>query len=346
MTKLISGLICLLMFSTNIYAQPPVVYSSNSFPEPVEGWNKLLIMKNGNTCYLHLTAQGMKTTLYGTDGKDIASANNTYTSYTKGKSLFKDGRFVDMFEVNGDITLFATCETGSNDLYRFIIDGSTGKLTNGSKIATLDKIKGYGYELDEIVTNDIYIKRDNTSDFYCVLMFNAYNIKADTTIQLFVFDNTHQAVKKAILKDYPGAKDIKYCGLEFHNKSVYLLTNEYNHKEKKSLSIPLKLSVLKHDASEFETKNIPVRPLAINSENKLVYNNTSNTLLLFTTTETDSKYKYNLKGGTFKKSYKTVISQIDPATFTVISSKPYTGSSASVYARTHLKMKDGFNGVF
>lgn len=83
MTKIISGLICLLMFSANIYAQSSVVYSSNSFPEPVDGWKQLLILKNGNTCYLHLTARGMQVAIYGTDGKHLYNQQHVYQLYKR-----------------------------------------------------------------------------------------------------------------------------------------------------------------------------------------------------------------------------------------------------------------------
>jgi hypothetical protein len=354
MTKIISGLICLLMFYANIYAQPNVLYSSNSFPEPVDGWKQLLILKNGNTCYLHLTAKGMQVTIYGTDGKSISTTSNTYTNYTKGKSLFKDGRFVDMFESNGNIVLMASYEEGCGLggfincvqlLYRFVFDGRSGKLTTADYIGATEKVKGYGYDLDQMVMNNIYVKKDETSGWYAVLLHSGYNIKTDSAVKLYVYDDGHQIVKKVVLKDYPDAKDVKYCGMDMYNKNVYLVTNEYDPKQKKSLKMPVKFSVLKDGSNEFETKTLSIQPFTITSDNTLVYNKNLQTLILITTSETDSKYKYNLSGGKTTKYYATMITQVDPATFTIISTKPYTGEAADIYARNQLKQKNGFNGI-
>lgn len=339
---IITLFICLSAIATR--AQNEVIYSA-PFPEPVDGDTRLAVLENGNIFHYYLSPSSMQVKIYDKDGQTIINKNNTYTTYTQGKSLYRGAGLIDMFETNGDIVVLYSINKGKRNLWRFVLDGTTGALKKADELGEVGEVKGYGYVLEDLQTNYIYTDKDPVSDHYAVLLFDGYNIKSPAGIKVIVYNGQHEEVSSASLQGYEDIKDINYGGMELYDKTVYLLTNRYVPKQKKLMNIPVTLSILRSGTHEFETKELAIQPSSIKSKHNIVYNPGLNTLFIVTTTETKSKIKHNLAGGTTVKYYETMLTQADPASLTIISSKPYTGEKAMMYARNVLKLKDGFNGI-
>lgn len=343
-----------LSFSTTLQAQSKIVYS-DPFPEPRDGWNRLLTLNNGSTAYLSMDDGDLRVQVFNKEGKKTADQKTACNSVIKSKHLSKSGVVKAMFQVGNDIALFMTTRDGCGlggqincvqTLYRFIIDPATGKITKGDELGATERVRSWGYTLQEIVVNDIFVEKDPVSDMYAVLLFNGYSEDAPDRIVLQVYDN-NQPVKTATLQA-PSTTDraTHYDGMCVYNKNVYLATNTRNAKEK-GLDIPICISVLKNGADKFETKELKLEPFAINSRNDLSYNAASNTLQLLTTTETDSKFKAKILtgGGTTTHYYASGLTLIDPATLDIKSVGGIKGEIADAYAKQKLKEPKGFNGV-
>lgn len=350
----ITAFFAILPFLIN--AQTDISYS-NSFPEPRKGWNKILIMKNGNTAYVHNNGGTMHLRLYGKDRKLIKDRNIPYKGSVKGGVVGEKDECKDMFEQNGNIVVLMTtdddCGMGGyincvKSLYRIVIDPVEAKILQGDKLCSAAKVRSWGYNLSYMTLNDIFVTRDPVSDMYAVLEFSGYTEKKDKPdrIKLMTYDGENKLLKTVVL-NAPSTEDkaVHFAGLCMYDKTVYLGTNMRNKKEK-GLEVPLCISVLKNDADNFETTVFDIKPFGINSDNQLLYNLGSQTLQMLTTTETDkdTKHGFLIAYATTTTYQATGISQIDVNTMTIKSTVGLDYSIADEYAKQKLGDEDGFGG--
>lgn len=355
MKKILTFFACTII-CISAFAQSNAVYSENSFNEPVNGWNKIIFLKNGNTVYINGNASNFRIMIYDKDHKSISNQNIPYRSAVQGGMQGTDPILKAVYEVQDNIVILMSCNTGCGmggyvncvqNLYRFVLDPATGKVTKGDKICETEKVRSWGYNLSTMTYNDIYVTKDPVSDMYAVLVFNGYTEDMPDRVKLMTFDGNHQMVKTVVL-DALSTKDraVHFAGICMYDKVVYLGTNMRNAKEK-GQEVPLCISVLRDGADVFTTTVLNIKPFAINSDCKMAYNPATKTLDLLITTETSKKNTGGFfSDGSESTQYLTSgIIKLDAATMTTKYMGGIDGTLVDVYAKEKLGEKDGFNGV-
>lgn len=355
MKKILFSLLLLLPFI--VFAQQNISYST-SFPEPNNGWNKIILMKDGTTVYVYTNKAIMSIRVYDKNRKEIKRKQIPYKSSVKGGIKGDESNLKLAFEQNGNVVLLLSATDGCGlggyvnciqSLYRIVIDPTEAKVINGEKLCEAEKVRSWGYNLNDMTVNDIFVAKDPVSDKYAVLVFNGYtNLKdKEDRVILMTFDGTNQ-LKKSVVLDASSAqaKAIHFAGMCLYDRVVYLGTNMRDTKEK-GFDIPLCISVLKDGADAFETKELKISPFAINSDNKIIYNPGSKMLEFISTTETDKKGVNGYIVRSFKEvSYQsTGMSLVDPITLDVKLTTGLDYSLADAYAKEHIGEKNGFEGV-
>src|SRR5690606_22649935 len=112
---------------------------SVSFKEIERGEEKLILLKNGNTFFLHHNLKGeLQGRLYGKDYKEIG-IEKTEVENDKRVTL------LGCFELNGDVAVFTEGYVGKTPtLMTYSFDGNTGKMKDKKTIATQPDVGLYG----------------------------------------------------------------------------------------------------------------------------------------------------------------------------------------------------------
>lgn len=355
MKKILFSLLLLLPFI--VFAQQNISYST-SFTEPNNGWNKIILMKDGSTVYIYTNKSIMHIRVYDNNRKAVKYNQVPFKSSIKGGMKGDESDLKLAFEQNGNVVLLLSgtegCGLGGyvnciQSLYRIVIDPAEAKIVNGEKLCNAEKVRSWGYNLDEMTLNDIFVAKDPISDMYAVLVFNGYtNLKdMQDRVILMTFDGANN-LKKSVVLDASStkAKAIHFAGMCLYDRVVYLGTNMRDTKEK-GFDIPLCISVLKDGADAFETNELNIPPFAINSDNKILYNPGTKMLELISTTVTDKKGFNGYIVRTHKEvSYQsTGVSIVDPVTMKVKLTNGLDYTLADAYAKEHIGENNGFDGV-
>ncbi|ASZ12858.1 hypothetical protein KTO58_10100 [Chitinophaga pendula] len=165
---------CLLILTLSSWAQNPAVQLSPAFTVPADGWDKLLQLKNGNTCYLHFSKkEGIYVTVYDTGGQ--ALHRDTVTGQQWDARNMNDTEIDGIFDINGQPVIFLQqLIKGQPTLFRIILDAQTGTLLREDLLGTLTPVPGKeassaGY----IASHDCYVEKDTYSDHYAVAFYGA-----------------------------------------------------------------------------------------------------------------------------------------------------------------------------
>lgn len=130
-------LLITILCSLNIFfsqaQKPAVVFSTDKSPI-VKGNAKLKILKNGNTaCFEMNEDDGMIFKLYDTNRKKVSELKTPL----KEKNLMLNN-LRGVFEINNDVMIMiVTYSSRIPILYRYLYDGSTGKLKSEEAIFQL-----------------------------------------------------------------------------------------------------------------------------------------------------------------------------------------------------------------
>ena len=129
---------------------------------PQVGWNKLLLMKNGNTLLFHFEPNKQITVkVFDTAHKEIATQKHTCNSINLLNLQYSTVEGI--YDINNEGVLFITQESqGIRYLARIRIDGTTGKIINEAEIVTSKS--HFNKTLCKVMKHP-------TSDNYAVLCF-------------------------------------------------------------------------------------------------------------------------------------------------------------------------------
>lgn len=347
---------CIALLPLQATSQPVVTYSNTSFPEPNKGWTNIVLLKNGNTVFFNGNESMLSMKVFDKDRKEILNRNLPFKTAVKGGVPGKEQMFKIAFEQEGNVVLLLSVTNGCGlggyincvqSLYRFVINPSDAKIISGDILGEAEKVRSWGYNLTDMMLNDIMVVKDPVSDGYAALIFNGYTPLKDKAerVQLLTYDGKNQLLKSVILNaSSTQDKAIHFAGMTMYDKTVYLGTNKRD-ADKKSLDIPVCISVLKDSSNEFVTKEIVITPFAINSDNQLLYNPGTGNLQMFTTTELGK----DRKGGFIsnvetKREQSTGISIIDVNSMSIITTTGIDYSTVDAYAKQKFGEKNGFDG--
>jgi hypothetical protein len=187
------------------------------FKEPVEGYGKILQLKNGNTMFINITTKkSIDVRLYDADHKEIVVTNDELQTVGKLKHSSIEG----VFEISGDVVIcISEIDSRTPVLYRVIIDGKNGNLKEESKIGELNKLgfgAGYAIVWGDVPPPDFYVRKDPNSDNYAVAMFNSFESERSKRIEIVVYGADNKEARRA----YYASPQEKYKYLVYLDMAV------------------------------------------------------------------------------------------------------------------------------
>lgn len=235
-----------LCLSFTTQAQVEVVAQSEYFEEPGWGPFSILVMKSGQTAMIRFDRKGfLHFSMYGTNYKLMSYQElkpaNRFSYYENN-----DGQLQGIFECDKKIAVFYSKSASFGiHLYRLILDPSSGKIIDDVEVGVLRSLKGMGFAVipPETTKPDFFIKKDEYSENYAVVLFNSYVSDRNERIEVVHFDSTHQEISRAFCHS-PGEKYkfMEYLDLVvLDRKEVVLMVQgssqrvPYKHKNSASL---------------------------------------------------------------------------------------------------------------
>jgi hypothetical protein len=214
---LLAALLCLFYSSAadaandSSFARAVISEATNL---PLNGWNKTLLLRNGNTIVLHLAPlEKMIVKVFDTAHREISSVSQYFKII--GEASLRVSSFKGFYDIDGIPTLFMTQSIErSNCLLRIRFDPETGKLVD-------EKIV---FESPGAATKEFqfYVSKDKKTDDYAVFCFNDYYAVKNNELSLPVlfFNNKHQLTQKCFFK-VPANYifNIKFAGFDFDKKN-------------------------------------------------------------------------------------------------------------------------------
>jgi hypothetical protein len=232
-------MMCFLFGPLAAGAQTPQVTLSEAFPEPAaDGWDKLVLLPNGNTCYLHLDKNdGISVALYNEKKELVVSDKISGKQWDAGD--MNNTEIDGVYEINGQVVIFLQqLIKYKPSLFRIVIDGATGHWVKEDKIGELPTVlHREAVALNNLASHDFYVSKDPYSGYYAVAFFAGGELSrkenAAERVQVMHFSPTHELLNQA----YYTLADNAYTYFSFldmavNNKSsVYLCTVGFNTKK-------------------------------------------------------------------------------------------------------------------
>ncbi|NIG56147.1 hypothetical protein [Chitinophaga sp. Cy-1792] len=252
-------LTCFILTAARTTAQVPVVKLSNEFNVPGDGFDKLLQLRNGNTCYLHFGQKsGLEVSMYNPAHELL---RHDTISPQQWSSTDLDNTEIDaIYQINGQPVIFLqqTVKDIPN-LYRLVLDADNGRLLKEDKLGELPSLRLRNmYNQNNVASHDCFVEKDTRSDYYAVAFFNGAEIqygddtKQRITVQHYTPDH------KLIHTGYFYMQDNTYEYFSYINMAVqdqshiYMATVGFNGKRSSGESASkVVFSVLSPDSSTF-----------------------------------------------------------------------------------------------
>ncbi|PQJ08725.1 hypothetical protein CJD36_022800 [Flavipsychrobacter stenotrophus] len=332
MNKPVLLLIALLLSSSCLFAQNPRVEKSETFEAPVVGWNKVLLLKNGNTFYFHFTRRdGIEVNVFDKSRKPVAAKEITSELWNPRKlpASVVEG----LYEINGEPVLFlAQFEGKLPTLYRLRFDPFNGDLVKEEVIGTMSRSGAFDGSADKF-----HVEKDPQSDCYAVTFFNLYERGAEDRIKVIHYNGSHKPIN---LGYYTPPDDslnyLNYIGSVVDgDKRVYLAT--YGSSNRKGENAHVFVSRLNATDSVFQHKALEFTEDFKDTKSVMHYNHVNNTLQLFTLT-----YAANRGGAGV---YLSFMSYIDPESLKLNSVKTLGSVKANEYVHNKLGLEKNYQGM-
>lgn len=235
----LAALLFLLCPVTVLWAQVPVVTLSPAFDEPLDGWDKLMQLKNGNTVYLHFSKkEGLKVAVYNAQRELIATDSTAGALWNAAdiESTEIDG----IYEINGQPVIFLQQIVNYIPvLYRLVLDPQTGKLIKEDKLGELLTIRHKSvYVQENLATHDCFVEKDPHSDYYAVAFFNGGEVQRNDSIRerirVLHFSPGHELINTGLYYLADTAYSyFSYIHMSVQGKEkVYMGTVGFNAKRK------------------------------------------------------------------------------------------------------------------
>jgi hypothetical protein len=219
-----------LLFASQLSAQVPTVQLSNTFPEPGDGYDKILLLDNDYTAYVHFDRKtGVSINMY--DPRHQPTVSETLTSKLFDANALNDTEIDGIYEINDQIVLFLQqLVKFKPKFYRLILDGKTGKLLQEDLLGELPTIQHRDVLVqDNYASHDFYIAKDPRSGYYTVAAFTGGELDRKENpgerIQLYQFSPAHQQIGHTTYylpaADYPYHA---YLDMTVNKEQTYLVT--------------------------------------------------------------------------------------------------------------------------
>lgn len=342
MKKISILLLGALSFSTQkSSAQTPKVEFSEPFDEPEDqAAAKVIQCTNGNTVLFVLDKHdGIYVTVYDKSRKQIAQ--QTITGKVWDSEHVKQSAIEAAYEINGQLVLFLEQFPDKTPiLYRLIVDPSTGKIMDEQKIADMSKQSGLGFGV--VDPKSFHIEKDPNSNCYAIAAFDYFAPEGSPRYKIIHFDGQHHEINRA----YYDSPNYKYKSTYWGamavdgNRSVYLCTQDFNGASGNAKMAKVFFSRMKNGASEIEHKELDLMLDVDETDMLMTYNPGTKSYLLFS-----AAHKRKSSATENAKSYRSVLTSIDPESMTIKCTKPLVSSKLSEYSRRHLEEKSGFDGM-
>ncbi|MGN7823872.1 hypothetical protein ACTJJB_27360 [Chitinophaga sp. 22536] len=231
--------LCLFLIPAGLYAQVPVVTLGPAMEEPLDGWDKLMQLKNGHTFWLHFSKkEGMRVTVYNAKHEQIAadSVGGSLWNAADLESTEIDG----IYEINGQPVIFLQQLVKYVPVFfRLVLDPQNGKLLREDKLGELSTVQHRSvYVQENLASHDCYVEKDPDSDYYAVAFFNGAEIQRNDSIRERIrvthFSPSHELLNTGLyyLPDTTYSY-FSYISLSVHGKDkVYMSTVGFNAKRK------------------------------------------------------------------------------------------------------------------
>jgi hypothetical protein len=340
MRKIFCLVIALLIASPIIYAQGPKIEKSEAFDEPGDGWNKVMMMKNGNTFFFHFSKRdGIEINVFDKSRKTVATKEIKSELWETRK--MKNTLIAGLYEINNEAVLFMVQSEGRvPTLYRVRFNSTTGDMVKEEEIGTLAKTKlvSFGGEI-----NTVYIEKDPESDCYAVIFFNNYAGDPDERIKVLHLDGNHKVLNTAFYESpNEDFKYLRYIGAVVDgNRRLFL--SVYGAASMKGKEGKVYISGLKAGNPAFINKPLNFTEDFKDTKSVMTYNHNNNTLQLLTLSF--AKGRLSFFGDRATGSYMAFMSYIDPESLDLKSVKPIAGAKINEYAHDVLNTDLNYRGL-
>ncbi|MCF6405937.1 hypothetical protein L3C95_23760 [Chitinophaga filiformis] len=337
-----------LLFTSHSFAQTPTpapsVQLSPTFPEPGEGFDKIVLLPGGNTCYLHFDKkQGIIANIYN-EQHAIAA-----TEVIKGKlwdaADLNDTEIDGIFAINNQVVIFLQqLVKYKPNLYRLVLDGNSGKLVQEDKLGELPTVLHRDVMVqDNFASHDFYVSRDPMSGYYAVASFAGGELQrkesAAERVQILHFTPEHQLIRRSFYsvseKDYPylAYMDMAVQGAE----RIYLATVALsNRRSLKDTSAVVVISAIGRKDSSFTHTMLPYTANFTDVHASVQYASAVNGLQVLLTTTNNQSAKTAVPA-----SY---MNYLDAGTLAFKNSQVLTTDKITAFAQQKMKYADAYTG--
>ncbi|WP_343690644.1 hypothetical protein [Chitinophaga sp.] len=331
-----------LLFASQLSAQVPQVQLSNNFPEPGDGFDKILLLDNNYTAYLHFDRKaGIIVNMY--DASHQLSATDTVTGRLFDVNALNDSEIDGIYEINSQVVIFLQQLVKMKPrLYRLILDGKTGQLVQEDQLGELPTIQHRDVVVqDNYASHDFYVAKDPRSGYYAVASFAGGELDRKESpgerIQIFRFSPDHQQIGHTTsylpLTDYPYHG---YLDMAVNKDQVYLVTVPLRiRKNAKDTSAMVAVSAI--HGTEVKHQLLPYTANMQDIHANIKYIPASQKLILLLTNATGK--------GTKNPGVDMQLCYLDATTLEEYRHQPVTLDKISSYAQEKLKYTGNYTGV-
>ena len=308
-------LIALLTCMSAAIAQPQVSLSE-PFDEPAAlNWKKVMQLKNGNTFYFYNNKKGIEVTVYGKDHK--VKSQNTVNGKDWQARMIPGSTITSVQEINGEPVIFLTTEEDKiHKLYRVVFDPEAGTIKDEKNIGTILK-----YEMgDEAQLNGYYVSKDPISENYAVVAYNNKMPDATKRMKVDLYSPTHEELASSLYGKPENFRFLNLIAMCVVDKDVIMACSGSNVDAVDDKNAKLIISRL----SKGETA--VTHQVATTTENfksalgVMRYHPGKKKILMLTHAMVAEQKKTGSglsKIRTLNNIYKTLLSEIDPATLSI-----------------------------
>lgn len=337
----------LLAATATTIAQTPTVALSAAFPEPENGANRLLLLKNGSTLYFHFTpSDGIRAVVYDANHKQ--KAQTTLTGKTWEDRDMKRSELKGLYEINSQAVIFLQqVNKKTPALYRIVVDPQTGRVVKEDQIGELPTYgfgAGYAMAFGRVKPDDFYVEKDPGSDYYAVVQFHGFSKETDARIEVVHYSPDHQELNRAFLTA-PGGKYkyLDYQAIYVHGAD-YVFIASYAYNSEKGKDAKLVIASLAKGAKAFQQQELDYTEGYRSVQSGLVYDAPNNVIRLITITsaanlEHESGIKYH------GREYVLSLAYIDPVKLQVTHHNYLEDTYINDYAKAHLGFKHDYVGM-
>lgn len=338
-----------LLFTSQAYAQAPTqapaVQLSATFPEPGEGFDKVLLLQGGNTAYLHFDKkQGIIVNIYNDQRAVIA------TEAVKGQlwdaSGLNDTEIDGIFAINNQVVVFVQqLVKYKPNLYRLVLDGTTAKLLKEDKLGELPTVLHRDVAVqDNFASHDFHVSVDAANGYYAVAAFTGGELQRKESpaerVLITHYTPDHQLIRQ---KYYTVSADnypyLAYLDmLVTGGEKVYLATAALNNSRKnsKDTSAVVVISALAKSDSSFIHTTLPYTANFSDIHVSLQYAAGVNTLQALLTTANNQTAKTPVSAA--------YMNYLDAATLELKRNNAVPTDKITAFAQEKMKYTTAYNG--